>query len=440
MNEKGIMNYLKQIYYDMRHQKMMTWVSISGTAIAIFLVMVFFMVNSLKTIEMSPETNRNRIYGAFWINLVSTDQTKQFEHTTAMSYPTAKKLYGDLKGVEEVSYTTTGLMKVMVDDKPPLLGTSIIADGNFWKVYDFTFIKGGPFTEEECLGASPLMVITESFARRLLGSVDVVGREVDINGDLHRITGVVKDVSPVFQNTWADAYLSLGVQAREQQSQLQYNPIAGNLKAMLLLAEDTDPESVRKEVESRYATLNSELKKNKVEVIYYGGPFDSESMAIGIPSKGSPDLAKEHRMRYLIYALLILLPAINLSSMMRGRLQHRISEIGLRRAYGARRGDIIAQLFGENFLVTIGGGLIGLILSYLFMMFLSSEVFMISQAWAPGSIDIQLSTPSFSMLFTWQPFIVAIAVCFLLNLLTAGVPAWRAASIEPAEALLKSKN
>lgn len=51
------MNYFRQVYYEMKHQKMMTWVSISGTALAIFLVMTFFMTENVKMVEMSPETN-----------------------------------------------------------------------------------------------------------------------------------------------------------------------------------------------------------------------------------------------------------------------------------------------------------------------------------------------------------------------------------------------
>ena len=55
------MNYLKQIWFDMRHQKMMTWVAVSGTAVSVFLVMVMFMVNNMKTVGFAPDYNRDRI-------------------------------------------------------------------------------------------------------------------------------------------------------------------------------------------------------------------------------------------------------------------------------------------------------------------------------------------------------------------------------------------
>ena len=45
----------------MRHQKMMTWVSISGTALSVFLVMAFFMTDGIKSAEVAPASNRHCI-------------------------------------------------------------------------------------------------------------------------------------------------------------------------------------------------------------------------------------------------------------------------------------------------------------------------------------------------------------------------------------------
>ncbi|MDE6335501.1 MAG: FtsX-like permease family protein, partial [Muribaculaceae bacterium] len=143
--------------------------------------------------------------------------------------------------------------------------------------------------------------------------------------------------------------------------------------------------------------------------------------------------------QYIIYALLLLLPAINLSSMMRGRLRHRVSEIGVRRAYGAKRRDIIRQLIGENLVVTVVGGLIGLGLSYLFMLTLSSEFFMFVDGNRISSLEAKMATPSFGMLFTWSTFFISVGACLVLNLLTATVPAWCASMMEPAVAISKSR-
>ena len=60
------MNYIRQILYDLRQQPLVTWITLTGTALAIFLIMAVFMVNRIKVVEVSPESNRSRIlYGAF---------------------------------------------------------------------------------------------------------------------------------------------------------------------------------------------------------------------------------------------------------------------------------------------------------------------------------------------------------------------------------------
>ena len=90
-------------------------------------------------------------------------------------------------------------------------------------------------------------------------------------------------------------------------------------------------------------------------------------------------------------------------------------------------------------MVTVAGGIIGLLLSYLFMIFLSSEFFSMVTIWT-DSLEVKMATPSFSMLFSWKPFVISIATCLILNIITATVPAWRAASVEPAIAISKSKS
>ena len=51
---------------------MMTWVSISGTALSIFLVMSLFMTEQVKTAEVAPESNRNRIMTGQGIHVTSS--------------------------------------------------------------------------------------------------------------------------------------------------------------------------------------------------------------------------------------------------------------------------------------------------------------------------------------------------------------------------------
>ena len=51
-------------------------------------------------------------------------------------------------------------------------------DPGFWKVFDFRFISGKPFTEADFISGLPRVVITNTLARKLFGSEDPIGKEV----------------------------------------------------------------------------------------------------------------------------------------------------------------------------------------------------------------------------------------------------------------------
>ena len=86
----------------MRHQRMMTWVSISGTALSIFLVMAFFMTEHAKTVAMSPESDRARIFIGENMHVKKLGGSN--DSSGPVSYEYAKKFYENLDGVERVAY------------------------------------------------------------------------------------------------------------------------------------------------------------------------------------------------------------------------------------------------------------------------------------------------------------------------------------------------
>ncbi|MDE5881604.1 MAG: FtsX-like permease family protein [Muribaculaceae bacterium] len=435
------MNYFRQLWYDMRHQKMMTWVSISGTAVSIFLVMVYFMVNNLKTVEVAPEQNRQRIYGGWYMHLQPTPDNpdQNFSRASGLDYSAAKTIYEGLEGVDMVAYVGNFDQSISLKEKGQIPETVVTkqVDGNYWNLFKFQFVDGMPFTEDDCVSPVNKIVLSQSLAHRLFQTTEVSGREVQSNGITYLISGVVEDVNPILQNTWADAYMTLNNEFRKNTYDEATKPL-GPIKTFLLLGEDTDPETVGHQIELRYVKLNSELAKHGTKAIYHQQPYDAEMMATEISMVQTPDVARYHRVQFLIYALLLILPAVNLSSMVRGRLQRRISEIGVRRAYGAKRMDIIKQLLGENFIVTLAGGVIGLVFSLIFMSFFSSEFFPLVQI-SKAAFTVKMATPDLGMLFTWKSFFIALGACLILNVLTATVPAWRASLIEPAEAISKSR-
>ena len=128
--------------------------------------------------------------------------------------------------------------------------------------------------------------------------------------------------------------------------------------------------------------------------------------------------------------ILLIVPAVNLSSMMQSRLKQRISEIGLRRAFGCTRAELIWQIIMENMILTLIAGLIGLLLSLCACWIFAADFFA-----QPMSNTLNTATVDASILMQYSTFGYALLFCFVLNLLSSGIPALRASRVHIVNAL-----
>lgn len=421
-------NYIKQIWYELRHQPMVTITSILGTAFAIFLVMAVFMTSSLSTVAVAPESNRVRILAGQDIHV----KMENYEGAGTMSNSTAQKLYGNLNGIEKISYASGWSedrdVSVKDGDCVSLLIKSV--DDVFWEIFDFKFISGKPFDKDIIDSQLKKVILSESSARKLFGNAEVVGEEVKINHIPYVVQGVTANTSPLLQESYANIYLPY---APESEDDLWLEGFGGNTMVYLLMEEGVNDNDIRDQVISRYATLNSTLKKEGKEAFYHQSPYTAETLGLDFGSNTDPEPESPRRMRYAIYFILLLLPAINLSSMTRSRLRRRVAEIGVRRAYGATKWGILNKFLSENLVLTLIGGVIGLILCIIFVAFFSN--LFISYGGTFGSGDILSANPTFRMMLNFKTFGIALLLCLILNLISTGMPAWRASRINPAEAI-----
>lgn len=101
-------------------------------------------------------------------------------------------------------------------------------------------------------------------------------------------------------------------------------------------------------------------------------------------------------------------------------VRDRTSEIGLRKAMGARTRDISRQFFLEGFFLTLMSGSIGLVLGVGLCRLVSS---------------LPLPDRFSGMIVTWQTAAISVVTLILVGVLTSTYPAYRAAVLTPVEAL-----
>lgn len=438
------MKYLKQIWFEMRHQKLMTWVTVSGTALSVFMVMTLFMTNRAKTIEMAPELNRMQILTGKNIHTAK----EKYQTSSGLHSEMAKKIYGNLEGIELVSYLSNDESCTEVSTKGGVAVGQIprYTDAAFWKLYDYTFLFGKPYDEAEVESDSPMAVITRSAAHRIFGEENAVGKELYLHSRPYIVKGVIKDVSPLMSEIYADIYVPLGESYLKRSNNDTGNPsgVFGNTIARLLMADGTSVDNIRRQVRNRYSRIEAELRASGMidSLFYHEQPYTTRQLvAGGIGSNGIWKSENHDRnFQWILYSVLILLPAINLSSMTRSRLRHRISEIGVRRAFGASRRAIMNQMLTENLIITLLGGLIGLVLSLLFITTVS-HLFMsfINDSFGSAPLYQANARPTFAMLFSWTNFFIAVGLCLILNIISTTLPAWKASHVNPADAISRVK-
>ena len=143
-------------------------------------------------------------------------------------------------------------------------------------------------------------------------------------------------------------------------------------------------------------------------------------------SNSRPEYGKLVLQYGLVLLILLLVPAVSLSGMTDSRMERRLAEMGVWRAFGAPVTTLMMQIISENFLFTVLGGVFGLLLSYLLLYLSRSWIMQLDAIFVdvlPEGADVVFSP---SMLVNYQVFGITLFVCFLLNLLSALIPAWRA--------------
>ena len=410
--------YLQQSFYHLRENPVITWVSLLGTALSICMIMVVVITLRARTADCAPEVNRSRtLYvpnmtarpkGATdgGMNSRMSVQTGR-ECFKALTTPEAVTLYAD---VEKVRASLPAGRKLTADMRQ--------VDTDFWRVFQFRFLDGKPFTEADFQSALPRVVVTANVARRLFGqTTGVTGRHLLLNHVDYQVAGVVADVSMLAADSYAQLWIPYTCGTAEANT-WGYN-LMGPMHAAILIREECE------RLRQRYNDAQPDM-----EVVYLGQP-DTHFTHLYRTWSEVPD-TQSVVLRYVaVLLVLLIVPAINLSGMTHSRMRRRMAEIGVRKAFGATGGELLRQVFVENLVLTIVAGLIGLGLSYAATFLLNGFLFGTSaNAYMAGEMTLTAG----QLLSPWI-FLAAFLFCLVMNVLSSGVPAWRASRMNIVEAI-----
>ena len=161
--------YFKQAIQMLKENRLTSVISILGTALSIAMILVVILQFQIKLVGFRPESNRDRMLYIMGIRADSRDS--ETRNSTAMSDGVVKECLYPLQTPEAVTAIASGKVIVSLSDRQ-LFEEYVIkyTDPGFWKVFDFRFISGKPFTEADFISGLPRVVITNTLARKLFGS------------------------------------------------------------------------------------------------------------------------------------------------------------------------------------------------------------------------------------------------------------------------------
>lgn len=397
-----------------------------GTALSVALVTALSVYYLAKFVNLYPENCRDR--------LLVLDRTQYRNSEDRITYSTRCNPFlaellreADLPEIEALTLADQAYweqLPLQADGSAPLRVSTLYVEEAFWRIFSFRFTAGNRPAPADYDPARPGVVITQSLSRRLFGSDASVGKELKVPGRTLRVVGVVEDVPAVAAATDADIWLPLSLYARE------FNPAspASGRVCYVLARSRTDFGIIRDKVNELAERYNQAWGAEAGYRIVTDSP-DGRHLAETYPVFALYHPQQTLAVSLLVILLLFLVPAVNLAGMVSFRMEERLEEFGVRKAYGAPPRRLVGQILQENLLLTAFGGLIGYGLAW--------GVNALMEDWyvyAEDLVSADRVMPAESMLRA-DVFLLIFVSVLVLNVFSAWIPARRMSRRPAVDAL-----
>ncbi len=262
--------------------------------------------------------------------------------------------------------------------------------------------RGRLITPTEIRRRRPVTVLGWGTADRLFVEENPLQKTVKIEGIHFRVIGVSEKKGTVFGRSQDEfAVIPLGVLQK----------IYGSRRSLSLMVKPTSPELLDQAMEDATVALRIHRKLKPKERDNFG-LFTSATL-IGIWRQATSGI---FAVLIGVVALSLVVGGIVIMNIMLMVVTERTREIGLRKALGARRRDIIWQVLMESVTLSIAGGVVGTALGF------------------AVALTIERTTPVPADVQVWS-VVMGITMTALVGLFFGIYPAMRAARLDPIEAL-----
>jgi|SRR6476661_2072249 len=410
-----LLNYLKIAWRVLLRRKFFTFISLFGISFTLMVLLVVVAAIDHVSGAHAPEKRIDRM---LFVNLLRQTFKDGGRNNTPVSAHFVDTYVRTMHTPELVAMSSITSSATSFAGNQTLTLDVRHTDANFWRVMDFDFLDGRPYTAPEIAQRARVCVISQHTAQAFFGTDHgVAGRTLEIGPYRYRVAGVVPNVPAIRLYSSADVWLPYTLNAAEVNDQR----LSGSYFTIILAPSTAAVPEVRAEFDQVMRRI----------------PLPDPKLMQKLSAHADPPLAGFVRQltaheedvddgmtlfltgSTLLALLFMLLPALNLVNLNLTRIMERASEIGVRKAFGASRQVLVGQFLIENLVLAVLGGVLGLGLATLALSLLNESHF--------------IAYSHFGL--SWRAFAIGMGLTVAFGLMSGVYPAWKMARLNPNAAL-----
>ncbi|MCF0064096.1 ABC transporter permease [Dyadobacter chenwenxiniae] len=404
-------NYFKVAIRQLLKNKSLSFINILGLSLGMAFALLIGMWVRFEISFDGFNQHADRIALVMKHSLMNNEKNT----SGSVMMPVYDELRGNYPEIEQVSRLDWGSVHSLVAGDRKFKKEGYYVDPSFLKIFTYPIIKGNP---ETALTDPNSIVLTQSLSKAIFGNTDPIGKVIRIDNKFDiQVTAVIQDVpansslqfeflAPFEFNVanipdvresktrWNNSFIGVVLQMKEG---VNLDALSKKIGPML---KNKDP-FIKTQMLSLYPMKRWHLYDDFQEWVNTGG------QVIYV------------RLFGIIGAFVLLIACINFMNLSTARFEKRAKEVGIRKAVGSQRWQLVAQFLTESMLTAFLAFILSLSIMWLLLPHL-------------GELGFKNIKLDFTDLSLWG---TVLGVCLLTGLLAGSYPAAYLSSFVPVKVL-----
>ncbi len=412
---KLIYESIVQAFQQLSANKLRSFLSLTGISIGIIcIISVLSAVDSLKdNVSASFEKLGNDV---LYIDKMPWNEDPSQNWWKYQQRP--QPSYEDLEVIKKKSkLSDMASFSVFMPSRTIKFGASSIEGAfmagvtdDYAEIFNFDFEKGRFFTPFESANGTNRVILGAVVAEKLFGTIDPIGKEINIKGLDFQVIGVLRKEGTTLINIF------------------QFDEavvISFNTAKKLINVKSRNSWGTSLNVKAN-AGVNLDDLKDEITGILRSArkikPRENENFAVNQLSMFTnllePIFSTMNVVGIFIGGFSILVGMFSVANIMFVSVKERTSIIGIKKALGARPIVILLEFLIESVVLCLVGALIGLLIVY-------------------GLLKLATVAFSYEIYLSGSNILIALILSLVIGILSGLIPAWQAARLDPVEAMRK---